>query len=169
MDRLNLNSKVSGATGFHTPVQGLLAHVQTVSNFPSNFSGVDNSREIQINRSDWFIYASNCGGNDRIIAFEIDRVKGTLSRIRLQSSEEKTSRNFVIDPPSTTPIIANQINVLGLDPNTEKLSPRQSGHQYSGIRLHFFVEAKFDPRERDFCHTVSDVTVNSINVPHLNE
>jgi 6-phosphogluconolactonase len=105
---------------------GSLAHLQTISNLPSDFTGIDNSAEIQADRSGRFLYASN-RGNDSITVFRIDNLKGTLSTIQVASTLGKTPRNFVFDPVGDTVLVANQdsdqINVFNLDHTTGKLTP----------------------------------------------
>jgi len=105
---------------------GSLTHQQTISNLPSDFTGEDNSAEIQADRSGRFLYASN-RGNDSITVFGIDNLKGTVSAIQVAPTLGKIPRNFVLDPTGDTVLVANQdsdqINVFNLDHTTGKLTP----------------------------------------------
>ena len=49
----------------YDPAKGSLTPLQTISNLPSDFTGEDNSAEIEVDRSGRFLYASN-RGNDSI-------------------------------------------------------------------------------------------------------
>jgi len=87
--------------------KGSLTPVQTVSTLPADFTGEDNSAEIQVDRSGRFLYASN-RGQDSITVFAIDPVKGTLTTIQVVPTKGNIPRNFVIDPTGKHLIVANQ-------------------------------------------------------------
>jgi 6-phosphogluconolactonase len=87
--------------------KGSLTPVQTVSTLPADFTGEDNSAEIQVDRSGRFLYASN-RGQDSITVFAIDPVKGTLTTIQVVPTKGNIPRNFVIDPTGKYLIVANQ-------------------------------------------------------------
>jgi 6-phosphogluconolactonase len=87
--------------------KGSLTPVQTVSTLPANFTGEDNSAEIQVDRSGRFLYASN-RGHDSITVFAIDPAKGTLTTIQVVPTKGNIPRNFVIDPTGKYLIVANQ-------------------------------------------------------------
>jgi 6-phosphogluconolactonase len=110
----------------YNQTNGLLTHLQTISNLPPNFTGTDNSAEIQTDKSGRFLYASN-RGDDSITVFGIDRLKGTLTLIEVEPSLGKAPRNFVLGPTGETVLAANQgsdrINVFNVDHNTGKLTP----------------------------------------------
>src|SRR6202021_3428662 len=61
--------------------KGSLTPIQTISNLPSDFKGVNNSAEIEVDRSGRFLYASN-RGNDSITVFAIDPTRGTLTLVQ---------------------------------------------------------------------------------------
>jgi 6-phosphogluconolactonase len=107
-------------------VNGKLTPVQTISTLPANFSGEDNSAEIQIDRSGRFLYASNRGDNS-ITVFQIDAKTGLLSKIQIVPTQGKTPRNFVIDPTGRYLLAANQdsnnLVVFTIDPASGKLAP----------------------------------------------
>jgi len=107
-------------------VKGSLTPVQTISNLPSDFTGVDNSAEIEVDASGRFLYASN-RGNDTITVFSIDPAKGTLTKVQVVPTQGKTPRNFAIDPSGKWLIAANQdsddLVVFTIDPKDGKLKP----------------------------------------------
>ena len=107
------------ASGFLTPLQ-------TVSNLPPGFQGVDNSAEIEMDRSGKVLYASN-RGNDSITVYAVDRVKGTLTNIQVEPTQGKIPRNFALDPEGNYLLAANQesnsIVTFAVDPNSGRLTP----------------------------------------------
>ena len=88
-------------------VKGSLTPVQTISNLPDGFTGIDNSAEIEMDRSGRFLYASN-RGHDSITVFAIDPVKGTLTKVQLCPRKERFPRNFALDPTGKYLIVGNQ-------------------------------------------------------------
>ncbi len=110
----------------YDPAKGSLTPVQTISNLPSDFKGVDNSAEIEVDRSGRFLYASN-RGNDSITVFAIDPVKGTLTQVQVVPTQGNMPRNFAIDPTGKYLIAANQKSnnmvVFAIDPKDGQLKP----------------------------------------------
>jgi 6-phosphogluconolactonase len=110
----------------YDPAKGSLTPVQTISNLPSDFKGVDNSAEIEVDRSGRFLYASN-RGNDSITVFAIDPVKGTLTNVQVVPTQGNMPRNFAIDPTGKYLIAANQKSnnmvVFAIDPKDGQLKP----------------------------------------------
>jgi 6-phosphogluconolactonase len=110
----------------YDPVKGSLTPVQTISNLPPDFKGVDNSAEIAVDRSGRFLYASN-RGNDSITVFAIDPNKGTLTSVQVVPTQGKIPRNFALDPSGKYLIAANQNSnsmvVFAVDPTNGQLKP----------------------------------------------
>jgi 6-phosphogluconolactonase len=110
----------------YDPAKGSLTPVQTISNLPSDFKGVNNSAEIEVDRSGRFLYASN-RGNDSITVFAIDPVKGTLTNVQVVPTQGNMPRNFAIDPTGQYLIAANQKSnsmvVFAIDPKDGQLKP----------------------------------------------
>jgi 6-phosphogluconolactonase len=108
----------------YNPVKGSLTSVQTISNLPDGFTGIDNSAEIEVDHSGRFLYASN-RGNDSITVFAIDPVKGTLTKVQVVPTQGNIPRNFALDPTGKFLIAANQksnsLVVFSVDPNDGKL------------------------------------------------
>jgi 6-phosphogluconolactonase len=106
--------------------KGVLTPIQTISDLPADFQGVNNSGEIEADRTGRFLYASN-RGHDSITVFAIDPQKGTLTPIQVAPTGGKTPRNFAIDPTGKHLLAANQdsdtITVLDIDPKSGKLTP----------------------------------------------
>ena len=108
----------------YNPVKGSLTPVQTISNLPDDFKGIDNSAEIEVDRSGRFLYASN-RGNDSITVFAIDPIKGTLTKVQVVPTQGNIPRNFALDPTGKFLIAANQksnsLVVFSVDPSNGKL------------------------------------------------
>ncbi len=108
----------------YNPVNGSLTPVQTISNLPDGFTGIDNSAEIEMDRSGRFLYASN-RGNDSITLFAVDPVQGTLTKVQVVPTQGNIPRNFALDPTGRYLIAANQksnsLVVFSVDPHDGKL------------------------------------------------
>ena len=106
--------------------KGTLNPIQTISNLPADFTGEDNSAEIQVSASGRFVYASN-RGHDSITVYSVDPQKGTLSQLQIVPSGGKIPRNFVLDPSGKYLIAANQKSdnmvIFDVDQKTGKLTP----------------------------------------------
>src|SRR5207249_705772 len=77
----SVNEMKSSVTAFsYDAKKGALTNLQTVGNLPDDFTGVDNSAEIDVDAAGKFLYASN-RGHDSITVFKIDSGKGTLTAV----------------------------------------------------------------------------------------
>jgi 6-phosphogluconolactonase len=105
---------------------GVLKTLQSISTLPKDFSGKNESAEIQVHPSGKFLYASN-RGHDSIAVFAIDSSKGTLTLVEIVSTQGKTPRNFTLDPTGSRLFAANQdsgtIVAFNVDPQTGRLTP----------------------------------------------
>jgi 6-phosphogluconolactonase len=105
---------------------GRLGPVQTISTLPPDFSGEDNSAEIQSSPSGHFLYVSN-RGNDSIAVFQVDMRTGLLNKVQIVPTQGKIPRNFVIDPTGRYLLVANQnsnnIVVFAINPDSGQLTP----------------------------------------------
>jgi 6-phosphogluconolactonase len=122
-----LNEMGSHVTGFRfDPAKGALAEIQEISTLPTDFSGQNNSAEIEVDSTGHFLYASN-RGHDSIAVFSIDHTTGKLTSIAITSTQGKTPRNFAIDPSGKNLLVANQdsndIVAFRRDSATGKLTP----------------------------------------------
>jgi 6-phosphogluconolactonase len=105
---------------------GMLHNLQTISTLPKEFTGKNDSAEIEVHPSGKFLYGSNRGPDD-IAVFAINRVKGTLTDIDHVPTRGKTPRNFAIDPSGRYLFAANQgsnnIVVFRIHSSSGRLTP----------------------------------------------
>lgn len=124
---------------------GKLVPVQTVSTLPTDFSGEDNSAEIEVSPSGRFLYASN-RGNDSITVFQVDAKTGMLNKIQVASTQGKIPRNFMIDPTGRYLLVANQnsnsIVVFAIDAASGQLTPMKQGSGVASPVSILFVPAQ---------------------------
>jgi 6-phosphogluconolactonase len=102
---------------------GTLAHIETLSTLPSDFSGVSYCADVHILPSGRFLYGSNRGHNS-IVVFEIDQRSGKLKLVEHVSTQGDWPRNFVLGPGDTL-WVANQRSDnfvgFGIDAETGRL------------------------------------------------
>ena len=105
---------------------GKLKEIQTISTLPKDFSGTNNSAELEVHPNGRFLYASN-RGHDSIAVFAIDPTANTLTLVEHVSAQGKIPRNFAIDPTGAYLLAANQntnnIVVFRIDQKTGRLTP----------------------------------------------
>jgi 6-phosphogluconolactonase len=122
----DVNEMGSSVTAFtYDSQKGALHEIQNISTLPDGFSGVNNSAEIQVDKTGHFLYASN-RGNDSIAVFSIDGKNGKLTKLQTIPTEGKTPRNFSLDPTGKYLLAANQdsdtIVVFKVDQKSGRLS-----------------------------------------------
>lgn len=104
---------------------GALHKIQTVSTLPKNFSGNNDTAEIEVHPSGKFLFASN-RGHDTIALFSIDSKTGALTLVDHVPTQGKTPRNFEIDPTGKFLFVANQdtnnITLFQIDSNDGRLT-----------------------------------------------
>ena len=115
----------SAVTAFsYDPARGTLTEIQNISTLPKDFSGVDNSAEIEVDAKGRFLYASN-RGHDSIAVFAIAR-DGKLALVEITPTQGKAPRSFRIDPTGTYLFAANQdtgtIVQFRIDPKSGRLT-----------------------------------------------
>ncbi|MFD2144264.1 lactonase family protein [Mucilaginibacter antarcticus] len=76
---------------------GNLAEVETVKMMPDNFNGVNGAADIHISPDGLFLYATNRGTANEIVAYAIDQQTGRLTFVDRYLTGP-VPRNFVIDP-----------------------------------------------------------------------
>jgi 6-phosphogluconolactonase len=105
---------------------GAVKEVQTISTLPDGFSGKSTAAEVQVDRADRFVYASN-RGDDSIGVFAVDTATGALSPVQFISTQGKTPRSFALDPTGGYLFAANQnsasIVIFRVNPASGKLTP----------------------------------------------
>jgi 6-phosphogluconolactonase len=122
-----VNEMKSSVTAFsYDKSKGALTDLQTISNLPEDYAGVDNSAEIEVDASGKFLYASN-RGHDSITIYKIDSGKGTLTTVDRVPTQGKTPRSFKIDPTGRYLFAANQdsnsVVIFKRDAATGRLTP----------------------------------------------
>jgi 6-phosphogluconolactonase len=120
-----VNEMKSTVTAFsYDPARGALTEIQTISTLPKDFTGVDNSAEIEVDAKGRFLYASN-RGHDSIAVFAIAN-NGRLAPVEIVPTQGKAPRSFKIDPTGTYLFAANQetgtIVQFRIDPKTGRLT-----------------------------------------------
>jgi 6-phosphogluconolactonase len=128
-----INEMGSAVTAFRfNSSGGSLTPLQTISTLPKEFTGTNNSAEIEVHPNGKFVYASN-RGDDSIAMFSADAKTGTLTLTGRVPTGGKTPRNFAIDPTGGYLLAANQdsgsIITFRIDKNTGDLTP--TGEQVS--------------------------------------
>jgi 6-phosphogluconolactonase len=121
-----LNEMGSRVTAFsYDAARGALKELQTISTLPKDFSGEDNSAELEVDTKGRFLYASN-RGHDSIAVFAIGK-DGQLVLIENAATKGKTPRNFKIDPSGAYLFAANQdsdnIVLFRVDAKSGRLTP----------------------------------------------
>ena len=105
---------------------GTLKSLQTISTLPKDFTGTNNSAELEVHPNGKFLYASN-RGHDSIAVFAIDPRTHTLTLVEHAPTQGKMPRNFAIDPTGAYLLAANQntnnIVVFRIDQATGRLTP----------------------------------------------
>ena len=128
----------------YNAAKGSLTPVETVSNLPADYKGVDNSAEIEVDRSGRFLYASN-RGHDSLTVYAIDPVKGTLTTVQNISTQGNIPRNFALDPTGKYLIVANQKSdqmvVFDVNQKDGKLQPAGQTIDVAGPVCILFVPA----------------------------
>ena len=115
----------STVTAFqYDAARGALTQMQNISTLPKDFTGEDNSAEIQVDAHGRFLYASN-RGHDSITVFAIAG-NGRLSVVDNVPSGGKAPRSFRIDPTGAYFLSANQntnnIVLFRVDAKTGRLT-----------------------------------------------
>jgi len=105
---------------------GQMVEQQTVSTLPGDFEGDNKSADIHVHPSGKFLYASNRGDADSIVAYAIDPETGRLTVVGRQAEAIDWPRNFAIDPSGRYLLAANRhadrLTVYRIDPATGALS-----------------------------------------------
>ncbi|BBU27084.1 3-carboxymuconate cyclase [Burkholderia sp. THE68] len=87
---------------------GNLTQVQTVSMIAPGFRGKIGGGAIHLSPDGRFLYATNRGDANEIVAFSVDPNNGHLKLIKRYPTLGKTPREFAIDPTGRWLIVGNQ-------------------------------------------------------------
>jgi len=103
-----------------------LKPLQTVSMVAEGYKGAVGAADIHISPDGHFLYATNRGNANEVVAYSINQENGQLTFVERYSTQGKTPRNFVIDPSGRFLLVAyqdsNNIVIYKIDPNTGKLT-----------------------------------------------
>jgi 6-phosphogluconolactonase len=116
----------SNVTAFsYDAARGSLQQIQNISTLPKDFTGEDNSAEIEVDSKGRFLYASN-RGHDSITVFAIAK-NGRLTVVENVLTQGKAPRSFRIDPTGAYLFAANQgtnnIVLFRIDRSSGRLTP----------------------------------------------
>lgn len=107
--------------------RGILQEVQTISTRPKDFTGHGASTEIVMHPTGRFLYASNLGDDNSIVAYAIDSQTGKLTLVGHTSTQGQGARSFGVDPTGHWLIAGNQNSdsmvEFAIDQSTGNLSP----------------------------------------------
>ncbi len=124
---------------------GTLKPLGNVSSLAADYKGPKSGAEIKMHPTGRFLYTSN-RGDSTITLFNIDKSKGSITRVDSTPTGGKTPRSFSIDPTGTWLLAANQdsnsIVVFRIDRKTGKLTPSGQPAQAGSPVCLTFARAK---------------------------
>jgi 6-phosphogluconolactonase len=85
-----------------------LTPLQSVNMADPGFRGAVGAADIHVSPDGHFLYATNRGEANEIVAYAINQDNGQLTLIQHYGTLGKTPRNFVIDPTGRYLLVANQ-------------------------------------------------------------
>jgi 6-phosphogluconolactonase len=106
-DRLYLIHEITAAVGVYAYEDGTLTHIETQTLVRDGFEGNVGAAEVRISEDGKFLYASNRGDANELIAFEITD-EGKLTHIQTISSGGMAPRNFNLTPDGKYLLAGNQ-------------------------------------------------------------
>lgn len=109
---------------------GQMKAIQTVSTVPDGFNGSARSADIHVHPSGDFLYASNRGDANDIVAYRVEEATGMLDLIGRYGTHVRWPRTFTISPSGEYLLVANRradtITVFRIDLETGHLT--YTGH-----------------------------------------
>ncbi len=134
MTKAYLTLEMSGEIAIFNYKQGQFQLLQSVKLESEDFTGENSAADIHLSKDGRFLYASNRGDANSIIAFSVDEISGQLTLIARYAANGITPRNFAIDPSDQFLLVANQdshsISVFEKSRETGKL---KFMHSYTEI------------------------------------
>ncbi|WP_209328979.1 lactonase family protein [Lunatimonas salinarum] len=125
-DRLYLIHEITAAIGVYAYEEGKLNHLETHTLLREDFEGNVGAAEVRISPDGKFLYASNRGDANELVAFAIDQAGG-LTHVQTIGSGGLTPRNFQLTPDGKYLLAANQnsntLLVFDRDSSTGKIAP----------------------------------------------
>jgi 6-phosphogluconolactonase len=107
-NRLYLIHEITAEIGVYAYENETISHLETKSLLEEGYKGEVGAAEVRLSPDGKFLYASNRGEANDIIAFGIDQETGKLSLVQHQASQGETPRNFAITPDGDYLISGNQ-------------------------------------------------------------
>jgi 6-phosphogluconolactonase len=103
---------------------GKLTFLQSVNMMPEAFTE-NSAADIHVSPNGLFLYASNRGNANNIVAYAINKKNGRLTFVE-RYNVDKTPRNFVITPSGNFMLVAaqdaNNVSVYKINKATGKLT-----------------------------------------------
>jgi 6-phosphogluconolactonase len=106
--------------------EGRMTAVQTLSTVPEDFDGFARSADVHVHPSGRYLYASNRGDANDIVAYRIDEATGRLTEVDRQAASISWPRNFALSPDGEYLLAANRradsVTIFRVDPDTGALT-----------------------------------------------
>lgn len=122
-----LTTELKGTVEVYGYQDGKLTHLQSVKMSAPGFHGQEGGGAIHASPDGRFLYVTNRGDANELVAYRIDAASGKLSFVSRQSTFGKTPREFLIDPTGKWLIVGNQESgafyVFRRDVATGRLDP----------------------------------------------
>ncbi|WP_420958480.1 lactonase family protein [Burkholderia gladioli] len=103
-----VTNELKGSVNVYGYHDGKLSHLQNVKLSAPDFHGQEGGGALHLSPDGRFLYATNRGDANEIVAFRIDAANGKLAFASRQSTLGKTPREFLIDPTGKWLIVGNQ-------------------------------------------------------------
>jgi 6-phosphogluconolactonase (cycloisomerase 2 family) len=103
-----LTLEMTGEVVVYDYVQGRLLQKQRVPLAPTEFSGKNGAAALHLSADGRFLYVTNRGTDNQLVAFEVAPSSGELTLVARRSTEGLEPREFTIDPSGRYVLIANQ-------------------------------------------------------------
>jgi 6-phosphogluconolactonase len=115
--------EMAAAISVYAYDDGGLKELQTVKMMPDDFKGRNGAADIHVSPDGKFLYATNRGTANQIVAYAIDQLTGKLTFIERYGTGGENPRNFVIDPTGNYLLVGttNRINFFKIDKATGRL------------------------------------------------
>ena len=115
-----LTLEMTGEVVVYDYAEGNLAQKQRVSLAPPGFTGKNGAAALHLSPDGRFLYVTNRGTDNQLVAFAVAPSSGELTLIARRSTEGLEPREFAIDPSGRYVLIANQrsdkVMVMKRDP-----------------------------------------------------
>ena len=107
-----------------------LTPIQTIPMNDASYKGRNGAADIHLSPNGKYLYASNRGEANEIVAYTVNPVTGQLTFLSRTKTIGKTPRNFIVDPTGKFLVVANQgsntVNVFAIDQKNGLLNPTRN-------------------------------------------